>query len=55
VKFDVDGTLIQSMKVETARHSFMLIERPRLDCVCMDWETNPQVTDVGVAVELYQR
>ena len=55
VIFDVDGTLIRSMAVDSQCYVSAFCDHLGIDGISTAWETYPRVTDPGIAVTLYER
>jgi beta-phosphoglucomutase-like phosphatase (HAD superfamily) len=55
VIFDVDGTLVRSMAVDSQCYVSAFCDHLGIDSINTAWETYPRVTDPGIAVTLYER
>jgi len=55
IVFDVDGTLIDSMAIDTECYIGAFNDHLPGTCASADWENYRHVTDSGVAIELYRR
>ena len=54
VIFDVDGTLIRSMAVDSQCYVSAFCDHLGIDGISTAWETYPRATDPGIAVTLYE-
>jgi phosphoglycolate phosphatase-like HAD superfamily hydrolase len=55
VIFDVDGTLIRSVAVDSECYASAFCDHLGIDGTSTAWETYPRGTDPGIAVTLYER